>query len=268
MTTWDHLPSRFGRAVESGLFSLGSYLLMTLRAFALFFIHPPHFALIREQFFNIGVLSLPVVSITGLSTGMVLAAQSFFQLADKGLEGATGIMVGKAMMTELGPVLTAFMVTGRVGSAMCAEIGTMLVTEQIDALRSMAVDPIRHLVTPRLIASTVMMPFLHLFCTLTGLLGGYLIATYFFGMAPITYFGGMQIYITHFDFMSGFVKALIFGIFVASICCYKGTRTKGGALGVGSATTASVVICYATILIFNFLLTLALNMARIWFYKW
>lgn len=268
MNTWDHWPAKIGHGVESALSSLGSYAVMTLRAFGLFVTHPPHFYLIREQFFNVGVLSLPVVSITGFSTGMVLAAQSFFQLADKGLEGATGIMVGKAMMTELGPVLTAFMVTGRVGSAMCAEIGTMRVTEQIDAMRSMSVDPLRYLVTPRLIASTIMMPFLHLFCTLTGILGGYLIATYFFGMAPVTYFGSMQIYITHFDFTSGFVKAFLFGIFVASICCYKGMRTKGGALGVGSATTASVVICYATVLIFNFLLTLALNMARIWFYKW
>lgn len=265
---WDHWPSKIGHGIESSLASLGSYLIMTLRAFGIFVTHPPHFSLIREQFFNIGVLSLPVVSITGFSTGMVLAAQSFFQLADKGLEGATGIMVGKAMMTELGPVLTAFMVTGRVGSAMCAEIGTMRVTEQIDAMRSMSVDPIRYLVTPRLIASTAMMPFLHLFCTLTGLLGGFLIACYFFGMAPVTYFGGMQIYITHFDFMSGFIKAFIFGIFVASICCYKGMHTKGGANGVGAATTASVVICYATVLISNFLLTLALNMARIWFYKW
>ncbi len=268
MSTTDNLPTKLGRSIESSLSSLGAYALMTLRAFGIFLTNPPHFSLIREQLFSIGIMSLPIVSVTGLSTGMVLAAQSFFQLADKGLEGSTGIMVGKALMTELSPVLTGFIVAGRVGSAMCAEIGTMFVTEQIDAMRSMSVNPLRYLVTPRIIASTIMMPFLHLFCTLTGILGGYLVATYLFGMAPITYFGSMQIYITNFDFMSGFAKSFIFGVFVASICCYKGMRTKGGALGVGSSTTSSVVTCYAAILIFNFLLTLALNMIRIWFYRW
>ncbi len=254
-------------SVGDGLSNLGAYMLMTIRAFIIFFTHPPHWWLIRDQIYNIGLLSMPVVAITGFSTGMVLAAQSFFQLADKGLEGTTGVLVGKAMMTELGPVLTAFMVTGRVGSAMCAEIGTMLVTEQISAMRSMAIDPIRYLVTPRLVASTIMMPFLHLFGTLTGILGGYLVACYFFGMPPISYFGGMQIFVTKFDFGSGFAKAYVFGIFIASICCFKGMRTKGGALGVGNATTNAVVICYSCILIFNFLMTLALNMVRIWIYK-
>ena len=264
----NNVTSKTLHGIEHGLSGLGSYLLMTVRAFWIFFVNPPNFKLLREQLFNVGVLSLPVVTITGFSTGMVLAAQSFFQLADKGLEGVTGVMVGKAMMTELGPVLTAFMVTGRIGSAMCAEIGTMVVTEQVDAMRSMAIDPIRYLVTPRLVATTVMMPLLHLFCTLNGILGGYLIATYFFGMPPISYFGGMQIYVTYFDFASGFIKAFVFGLFMGSICCFRGMRTKNGALGVGSSITASVVICYSAVLIFNFILTLALNVVRSWFYKW
>ena len=121
---------------------------------------PPHVSLILQQLYDVGVSSLPVVAITGFSTGLVLAAQSIYQLADKGLTSVTGLMVTKAMMTELGPVLTAFMVTGRVGAAMCAELGTMLVTEQIDALQTMAVNPNRYLIAPRFIAGTFMMPLL------------------------------------------------------------------------------------------------------------
>lgn len=255
-------------AIESVLYSIGLYALMTLEAFWILFTKPPSWGLIRDQLYNIGVLSLPVVAITGFSTGLVLAAQSFYQLADKGLSGATGVMVGKAMMTELGPVLTAFMVTGRVGSAMTAEIGTMHVTEQLDALRSMAVSPIQFLVTPRIVAGIFMLPLLTLFSTLTGMLGGYLISTYFFDMAPVAYFGGMQVHITDFDFLSGFVKAILFGFFISTICCYKGMSTRGGAAGVGESTTNSVVVCYSCILIFNFLLTMALNILHIWFYKW
>lgn len=245
------------------LSAVGRYGLMSWEAFWILLFKTPSWILIRDQLFNVGLLSLPVVAITGLSTGMVLAAQSFYQLADKGLAGATGIMVGKAMMTELGPVLTSFMVVGRIGSSMCAEIGMMTVTEQVDALRSMAVDPIRYLVTPRVVAGTIMLPILTLFSTLTGILGGYIISTYFFDMAPVTYFGGMQIYVTHFDLFSGFLKAIIFGVLFSSICCYKGMTTKGGAAGVGKSITNSVVICYSTILICNFLLTLLLNILRI-----
>lgn len=249
------------------LYGVGLYMIMTCEALWLLIYKTPSWALIRDQLYNIGLMSLPVVSITGISTGMVLAAQSFFQLADKGLAGATGIMVGKAMMTELGPVLTAFMVTGRVGSAMCAEIGGMHVTEQLDALKSMSVSPVRYLVAPRLASGIFMMPLLTLFSTLTGMLGGFIIACYFFDMAPVTYFGGMQIHITYFDFATGLVKAVLFGFFVSSICCYKGMTATGGAAGVGKATTNSVVVCYSCILIFNFLLTLGMNTVRIWMHQ-
>jgi phospholipid/cholesterol/gamma-HCH transport system permease protein len=254
------------KTLNEMLYTIGLYVIMTVESVVLLVFNPPSWGLIRDQLYNIGLLSLPVVAITGLSTGMVLAAQSFFQLADKGLASATGIMVGKAMMTELGPVLTAFMVTGRIGSAMCAEIGTMKVTEQLDAMRSMSVDPLSYLVSPRIIASTVMMPLLTLFSTLTGMLGGFIIASYFFDMAPVSYFGGMQIYITYFDFATGLVKAVVFGIFIGSICCFKGLNANGGAAGVGKATTNSVVIAYTCILIFNFLLTLGMNTVRVWIY--
>lgn len=220
---------------------------------------PPAWYLFRDQFFHIGVLSTLVVGITGFTTGFVLSAQSIYQLSDKGLAGVTGILVGKAMITELGPILTAFMVTGRVGSAMCAELGTMQVTEQIDALRSMAIDPHRHLVAPRFVAGILMVPLLTIFSMLMGIWGGYIIAVLWFGMSPATYYNPMPIHITGFDMFTGIFKSFVFGIILVTICCYKGMKTTGGAAGVGSSTTQSVVISYVLILIWDFFLTMALN---------
>ncbi len=171
-------------------------------------------------------------------------------------------MVGKAMMTELGPVLTAFMVTGRVGAAMCAELGTMQVTEQIDALKTMAVNPNRYLIAPRFLAGIFMMPLLTIFSIVLGIFGGYLISVYFFGMAPSSYFDPMPIHITLFDFSIGVIKAFVFGVFIITISCYKGMNTSGGAAGVGRATTQSVVIAYCCILLSNFVLTVGLNILR------
>jgi len=194
-----------------------------------------------------------------MSTGIVLAAQSFYQLQEKGLSGITGIMVAKAMITELGPVLTALMVTGRVGSAMCAELGTMKVTEQIDAMQTMAVNPKRYLLAPRFIAAIIMVPLLTMFSIILGIFGGYLISAYFFGMPAVNYFDPMPIHISNFDLFTGIAKSIFFGILMVTICCYKGMKTKGGAAGVGKYTTNSVVITYVSILISDFLLTIALN---------
>lgn len=239
--------------------SVGDYVLLVVKVLWIMIRRPPSFGLIRDQMYEIGVLSLPVVAITGFSTGMVLAAQSFFQLADKGLSSATGIMVAKAMVVELGPVLTAFMVTGRVGAAMTAELGTMRVTEQIDALRSMAVDPLRYLVAPRFIAGTLMLPLLTVFSAVMGVVGGYVIAVKYYGMASNTFLDPLPIHVTSFDLFSGVAKAFVFGIIIITISCYRGMTTTGGAAGVGRSTTNSVVICYSVILVGNFLLTLGLN---------
>jgi phospholipid/cholesterol/gamma-HCH transport system permease protein len=241
------------------LATFGDYLALVVRVIWVMIRRPPQFSLVRNQMYEVGVLSLPVVAITGFCTGMVLAAQAFFQLSDKGLASATGLMVTKAMLVELGPVLTAFMVTGRVGAAMCAELGTMRVTEQIDALRSMAVDPLRYLVAPRFIAGISMLPLLTIFSTIMGIIGGYVVAVYYYGMAPNTFLDPLPIHIKTFDFISGLAKAFVFGIIIITISCYRGMRTSGGAAGVGRATTNSVVICYSVILIGNFFLTLALN---------
>lgn len=245
--------------ITKALSTLGDYFLMIFMVLWIALRHPPRWRLIRDQMYEIGVLSLPVVAITGFSTGMVLAAQSFFQLSDKGLAGATGLMVTKAMLVELGPVLTAFMVTGRVGAAMCAELGTMKVTEQIDAMRSMAVDPLQYLVAPRFMAGAFVLPLLTIFSCLMGIAGGYLVAVDYYNMPSNTFLDPLPIHITTFDFMSGIIKAFIFGIIIITISCYRGMTTRGGAAGVGRATTNSVVVCYSVILISNFIITVGLN---------
>ncbi len=241
------------------LVAVGEYFQLLTDTVRATFWRPPKMRLITKQLYSIGVGSLTVVAITGLFTGLVLAAQSFYQLADKGLSSVTGLMVGKAMLTELGPVLTAFMVTGRVGAAMCAELGTMQVTEQIDALKTMAVNPNRYLVAPRFIAGMTMIPLLTLFSSIMGILGGYFISVFFFGMSVASYFDPMPNHITLFDFFTGIAKGFFFGVLIITISCYKGMNTTGGAEGVGKTTTNSVVICYCAILFSNFFLTMALN---------
>jgi phospholipid/cholesterol/gamma-HCH transport system permease protein len=243
----------------SFLVAVGDYVRLIFDVTRVSLRRPPAFSLVIKQLYDIGVASFPVVAITGFSTGMVLAAQSFYQLADKGLSSVTGLMVAKAMMTELGPVLTAFMITGRVGAAMCAELGTMRVTEQIDALQTMAVPPNRYLIAPRFIAGFFMTPLLTIFSIVMGIFGGYLISVFFFGMAPSSYFDPMPDHITPFDLLTGVVKSFVFGFLIMTISCYKGVNTTGGAAGVGRSTTNSVVIAYCCILLSNFFLTMGLN---------
>lgn len=222
---------------------------------------PPAFNLIRNQMYIIGVTSLPVVSITGMASGMVVAAQAMFQLSNFGVRGATGLMVTKAMLIEMGPMMAAFMVTGRVGASICAELGTMAVTEQIDALRSMAVNPVRYLVAPRFIAGFSMMPLLSLFSCLMGVIGGYIVAVFYYNQPSNEYLEPVRAHIENYDIFIGTVKSFIFGIIITTISCYKGVTTRGGAAGVGSATTSSVVICYSVVLVVNFFLTVGLNAA-------
>lgn len=239
--------------------AFANYLKLIGTVFWVTLVNPPKFSVVREQLYEIGVMSLFVVVITGFSTGSVLAAQAYFNFVDKGFASATGLAVTKAMMVEMGPVLTAFMLTGRVGSAMCAELGSMRVSEQIDALQSMSVNPVRYLVAPRFIAGIFMLPVLTIFSTITGIIGGYIVSVYYFGMDPTTFLEPLPTHIRVFDFVSGLIKAFIFGIIIVTISCYKGMTTVGGAAGVGKATTQSVVICYCCILIGNFFLTVALN---------
>jgi phospholipid/cholesterol/gamma-HCH transport system permease protein len=190
---------------------------------------------------------------------MVLSAQSFFQLSDKGLTGVTGIMVAKSMLVEIGPILTSFMITGRVGASICAELGSMKVTEQIDAMVSMGVHPLEYLIVPRYLSMAIMMPVLTIFSSACGIFGGWLLATELYEMSSQTFLDPISVYLTNYDLLSNFVKSWIFGLVVVSIACYKGFHTRGGAAGVGRSTTSSVVISYCAILGINFLLTIILN---------
>ena len=244
------------------LSSIGRYMTMIGEVLFVSIKKPPHWNLISRQLYEMGVQSLPVVTLTGFSTGLVLATQSFFQLQDKGLASTTGILLGKAMTTELGPILTSFMLAGRVGAAMCATIGTMKVTEQIDALITMATNPMRYLIAPRFIAGAIMGPLLTIYGVLMGIFGGYLMAVFFFKMPANNYFDPMSTYLDPFDIFMGLFKGFVFSIIIVTICCYKGMTTKGGASGVGNSTTNSVVICYVIILFFNFIITMGLNLMR------
>lgn len=246
------------------LVSIGRYVVMVCQTLFLLFTQRPRWDLVAFQLYDMGVRSLPLVCVTGMAIGMVLSAQSFFQLSDKGLVGATGLMVAKSMLVEIGPVLTAFMITGRVGAAICAELGSMRVTEQIDAMACMGVNPLSYLVVPRYIGMIIMMPILTVFSSACGILGGWLIATQLYGMNTQTFFDPIQIYITWFDIICNILKSWVFGILVVSVACYEGMSTKGGAAGVGRATTSSVVLAYSSILGANFLLTIFLN-ALYWY---
>jgi phospholipid/cholesterol/gamma-HCH transport system permease protein len=261
MTSW--ATNWFGFVISIGRFGW-----LVIETFGAIFKRPPSWNLVRDQLYHIGVQSLPVIAVTGFSTGLILATQAYYQLSDWGLDGTVGLMVGKSMMTELGPVLTALMVTGRVGAAMCAELGTMRVSEQIDALHSMSVNPLRYLVAPRVIAGTTMLAPLTIFSTITGIVGGYLITVYYFGMSPNTYLDPLPESLTNWDFMTGLIKAFVFGAIITTICCYKGLTTRGGAAGVGQSTTASVVISYSIILVANFLLNILLNNLHEAYFPW
>lgn len=246
------------------LTDIGSYTVMMLEVIRLIFTTRPRWALIVEQLYEMGVQSLPLVSLTGLATGMVLAAQAFFQLSDKGLTGTTGIMVAKAMLVEIGPVLTSFMITGRVGASISAELGSMKVTEQIDAMASMGVNPIEYLVVPRCTAMALMVPILAVFSSACGIIGGWFISVNLYGMDSQTFLDPIPIYVSWFDIFANITKSWIFGVLIVSIACYRGMAVSGGARGVGKATTSSVVICYMCILAVNFMLTVGLN-AGYWY---
>lgn len=241
---------------------IGEYVRFFGEVISSFFRKAPPASLVFQQLYRMGILSLPIVAITGFSTGLVLATQSFYQLGAKGFAGAAGIMVAKPIIAELGPILTAFMVTGRVGASVCAELSAMTVTEQVNAFTSLSTNPIHYLVIPRLIGCLVMVPLLTIFSVIMGIFGGYLISVYFFHIPMQNFLFPIQTYISNFDVAICLIKSVVFGMLIITISCYKGLTTEGGALGVGKSITSSVVLCYSFILLTNFLLTLGLNIMQ------
>lgn len=208
-----------------------------------------------RQMEQIGVNSVPVVLTTAISTGMVLALQSYTGFKRFGAESLIGAVVSLSMTRELGPVLTGLMVAGRAGASMAAELGTMKVTEQIDALYTLATNPMKYLVVPRVLASTIMMFFLTALGMFIGIAGGYFVGTRVLGTNPTTYINQSIDNTEVTDIWYGLIKALVFGAVVGLIGCYKGFNTEGGAEGVGKATTGAVVISCMLILILDYFLS-------------
>lgn len=207
-----------------------------------------------EAMVNIGVNSVPIALITIVFSGMVLALYTSAQMEQQGLGQYVGSLVGLTMARELAPVLAAVVVAARAGSAIAAEIGTMQVTEQIDALRALATDPVRYLVVPRFIACVVMLPVLALFGVVVGTLGGYMVAATQ-GISRGLFFSSIQQYVVFSDVFIGSLKTTVFGAIIAIVACHQGLNTRGGASGVGSATTRSVVLCIVFIYAADFLIT-------------
>ncbi|HEX3857279.1 MAG TPA: ABC transporter permease [Verrucomicrobiae bacterium] len=211
------------------------------------------------QIYFIGIKSQSVVLVTGAFTGMVLSAQTYFQFHKVKMDTASLAVVSVSMCSELGPVLTALMVAGRVGAAIAAELGTMRVTEQIDALRTLATHPIDYLVVPRMLAAQIALPLLTVESIVVGIGSGYLVCVHLLGIEP-TYLWQNMLHFSHdVDLVIGLVKAFIFGGIIALISCYKGLTCGVGAEGVGQATTEAVVYSSITILISNFFLTLVMG---------
>ncbi|HTB83067.1 MAG TPA: ABC transporter permease [Candidatus Sulfotelmatobacter sp.] len=211
------------------------------------------------QIYFIGIKSQSVVLVTGAFTGMVLAAQTYFQFHKIKMDTATLAVVSVSMCSELGPVLTALMVSGRVGAAIAAEIGSMKVTEQIDALRTLATHPVDYLVVPRLMASTIALPLLTIESMSFGIGAAYLVAVGLLGIDPVYLWYNTLKYSHDSDIMIGLIKSFVYGGIIALISCYKGLSCGAGAEGVGRATTEAVVYSSITILITNFFLTLSLE---------
>ncbi|GBD43133.1 putative phospholipid ABC transporter permease protein MlaE [bacterium HR40] len=210
---------------------------------------------IFRQMVEIGYFSLPVVGLTAIFTGMVLALQSYTGFSRFEAQNAIPTIVVLSMTRELGPVLAGLMVAGRVGAAMAAELGTMRVTEQIDALTTLATDPMRYLVFPRLLAAVLMLPLLVLVADVIGVLGGFLVSTLKLGFGPIEYINRTIDHLESEDVASGLVKAAVFGFIVALMGCYQGYHSRGGAQGVGAATTLAVVSASILILTADYMLT-------------
>ena len=219
-------------------------------------VRPPfRLRLVFKQMESVGVQSIIVVLITAVFTGMVLALQTYYGFSMFGGEGLVGATVALSMTREIGPVFTGLMVTARAGSAMAAEIGTMRVTEQIDALYAMSVNPIQYLVMPRLVAGVLMLPFLTIVSDFIGIVGGYVVGVFLLNINPGIFMTRMVDMVNLGDIFNGLIKSACFGLILSLIGCYKGFNAGGGAAGVGKATTQTVVLSCVSILISDYFLT-------------
>lgn len=216
---------------------------------------PFYFKLMGRQFMDIGFYSLPVVGLTTIFAGMVIALQSYTGFARFGAESGVASVVLISVTRELAPALSGLMVAGRIGAAMAAEIGTMRVTEQIDALVTLSTNPFKYLVAPRIIAGIVVLPILVLIGDVIGIFGGYVVCVFKLGFNPANYINSTLQNLESLDIITGVVKAAVFGFIITLMGCYNGYKSKGGAQGVGEATTNAVVSASILILVFNYIIT-------------
>ena len=251
--------SAVGRTTLLLIHYLGQIGLLASETVKAMYAAPVRWRLAFQQVVDVGTGSQLVVAVTGAFTGAVFAAQTFFQFHKFGMDSAVGSVVSLALFRELGPVLTALMVAGRVGAATAAEIGTMKVTEQIDALRSLGVHPIDYLVVPRSIAMMISMPLLVAECCAFGIIACYIVAVPMLGISEAPYMRNLTHYTGTTDIITAMIKGFVFAIIIVLISCHEGLKTTNGAAGVGRAPTAAVVIASLSILAVNLILTFGLN---------
>ncbi len=244
-----------GRSVLQNVEEMGKLLLLFISVLSWMIRPPLKLRNIFKQMEFVGVKSIFVVVLTGTFTGMVMALQGYHGFRMFSAESLVGSTVALGMTRELGPVLTSLMVTARAGSAMAAELGTMRVTEQIDALYVMAANPVKHLIVPRVIAGVIMVPVLTIVSDFVGILGGYFVGVVLLNINSGIFVKNITRYVELDDIYNGLIKAAVFGLILSLIGCYKGFNTSGGAEGVGKATTEAVVLASITILISDYFLT-------------
>lgn len=248
-----------GRKSVSFIRKLGSMMLLFGSSLKTLKDIPRSFGLIVDELYALGVKSLPLIGVISIFVGAVAAWQAAYQFKFMGAPlSMLGHAVGKAVVIELAPVLSAIVFAGRVGSGITAELGTMKVTEQIDALKSMAINPVRYLVMPRVLACLFMVPFLVIFANFIAIMGALLVSSIGVNLASETFLNGFRDSFNIGDFINGLVKAGVFGLIIGVVGCHEGFETEGGAAGVGTATTNSVVISSVLILVFNFVFAVIL----------
>lgn len=257
-----------GRSARESIQSVGDFSCFVGSAFA-WMLRGPGGRVMRDllrQMFEMGTLSIPVVMITGAFIGAVLAIEAYPQFAAIGIASRLGSVIVVSVVKQTGPILTAVMLAGRVGGSMTAELGTMKVTEQIDALRAMAADPVRTLVVPRILACVIMTPILTMYSDALGIWGGWIISVGVDGVRNYSFWHYAAAGTDLFTVNVGLIKSLVFGVVIASIACYKGFRCGNGARGVGRACTESFVASFILILLTNFVMAVMLNNFYNWFW--
>ncbi len=244
-----------GARVIAWIEEMGAMLLFLLRSFGWLFRPPLRLFQIIKQLHFVGFKSTFVVMLTALFTGMVLALQGYYSLRKFGSEGFLGAAVAVPMIRELGPVLASLMVTARAGSAMTAEIGIMRITEQIDAMETMAINSLQYLITPKIVASLISVPLLVALFDVVGIGGGYVVAVKLLGVSGGSYWSSIESAVEWKDVYGGILKSISFGLIISWVCCYKGYFTKMSAEGLGKATTEAVVLAAVLILVWDYFLT-------------